>query len=155
MYFTGNVGHKNFLVLPPTFSSLILDSNRKVTNWISIRISSEKIKFFDTSLQPTKSNLANGRVNLKFNNSVLVQKLFCSLYSNFILNLYIVYELNTWPGNPVNNFFLKNYLSGTVKLVRNTTKIKCTYNGRGIAFVGESSWSLMEKVHGVLVMNLL
>ena len=40
------------------------------------------------------SNLANGEVTLKFNNSVLVQKLFCSLYSNFVLNSYIVYELN-------------------------------------------------------------
>ena len=53
------------------------------------------------------SNLANSRVNLKFNNSVLVQKSFFSLYSNFILNLYIVYELNTWSRNPTNKFTLK------------------------------------------------
>ena len=56
------------------------------------------------------SNLANGRVILKFNKSVLVQKSLPSLYSNFILNSYIVYELNTWPRNPTNNFTLKNCL---------------------------------------------
>ena len=58
--------------------SLILDSNRKVTNRISTRISSEKIKPFYTGLEPTMSNLANGRVNFKFNNSVLEQKTFSS-----------------------------------------------------------------------------
>ena len=73
-------------------------------------ISSEKTNPFETNLEPTMSNLANGRVNLKFNNSVLVQKGFSSLFSNFILNLYIVYEINTWLRNPVNNFTLKNCL---------------------------------------------
>ena len=33
-----------------------------VTNWVSTRISSEKIKIFDNNLEPTMSNLANGRV---------------------------------------------------------------------------------------------
>ena len=54
-------------------SSLILDSNKKVTSWISTGISSEKIKPFDTNLEPTMINLAKGRVTL-FNNSVLVER---------------------------------------------------------------------------------
>ena len=123
MYFTDDDGYQNFLVFVPMLSSLILDSNKKVTHWISTGISSEKIKPFDTGLAPTMSNLPNGRVNLKFNNSVLEQKSFSSLYSNFILNLYIVCELNMWPLNPANNFTLKNCLFGTVKLVRNTIKL--------------------------------
>ena len=56
-------------------SSLTAD-NKKVSNWISTRVSPEKINPFDTSLEPTMSNLANGRVILKFNNSTLVQKNF-------------------------------------------------------------------------------
>ena len=89
-------------------SSILLDSNKKVTNWMSTGISAEKIKPFDTNLEPTMSNLANGKVILKFNNSVvLVQKKICSSYSNFILSLYKVYELNTWPRNPTNSFTLK------------------------------------------------
>ena len=54
------------------------------------------------------SNLANGKVSLKFNNPVLVQKKSSSLDSNLILNLYIFYELNDWSYNPGNNFTLKS-----------------------------------------------
>ena len=108
MYFTGDDDYQNILVFGPMFSSLILDSNKKVTNWISIEISSKKIKPFNTGLELTMSNLANGRVNLKINNSVLVRKRFSSLHSNFILNLYIVYELSTWLRSPANNDTLKN-----------------------------------------------
>ena len=53
-------------------SSLILDSNKKVTNWILTGILSYKTKPFYTNVETTVSNLANGRVILKFNNSVLV-----------------------------------------------------------------------------------
>ena len=74
------------------------------------------------------SNLANGRVNLKFDNSVLVQKSDSSLCSNFILNLYVVCKLNTWQKILANNFTLKNSLFGTVKLVRNRIKSKFTFN---------------------------
>ena len=92
-------------------------------------MSSKKIKPFDTNLEPTMSNLANGRINLKFKTSVLKLKMFSSLYSDFNLNIYIVYELSNWPHNPTNNFKLKNYLFGTVKLVRNAIKSKFMYNG--------------------------
>ena len=76
MYFTGNVGYQNFLVFAPMLSSLLLDNNIKATNWISTGISYEKNEPFDTGLEPTMSNLANGRMSLKSNNSVLVQKNF-------------------------------------------------------------------------------
>ena len=121
--------------------SLILDKNRKVVNLISSGISSEKIKLFDTGLELTMSNLHNGRVNLNFNYSVLVQKRFSSSCSNFMLTLYIACELNAWPRNPLNNFTLKHGLSGRAKLVRKAIKSKFTYNCRGIAFDGEASLS--------------
>ena len=124
MYFTGNNGYENFLVFAPMVSSLTLDNNTKVTNWILTRVSPEKIKPFVTNLEPTMPNLVNGRVILKFNNSVLVQENSSSLYSNFILNLYIVYELNNWPHNPSIIFTQKICLFGTVKLVRNAIKSK-------------------------------
>ena len=89
MYITGDDGYQNFFEFSPMFISLILDGSEKVTNWILTGISSEKLKPFDTNLEPTMSNLANGRVILKYNNSVLVQKIFSSLCSDFILNLYI------------------------------------------------------------------
>ena len=70
-----------------------------------------------------------------------MQKSLSSLYSNFILNLYIIYELNYWPRYHINNFPLKNCLFGTVKLVRNTVESIFTYNGLGIVFDGKCSWS--------------
>ena len=54
---------------------------------MSTGISLKKFKPFDTNLKLTMSSLANGIEKLKFNNFVLVQKGFSSLYSNFILNL--------------------------------------------------------------------
>ena len=89
-YFTGNDSYQKFLVFAPIFNSLTLDSNKRVTNWISNGVSQEKIKPFDANLCPTMTNLANGQVSLKLNSSVLVQKNSSSLYSNFILNLNIV-----------------------------------------------------------------
>ena len=68
-----------------------------------------------------------------------MQKSSSSLYSNFILNLYIVYEFNKLP---VNLFPQKNGFFGTVKLVRNWIS-KSTYNVQGIAFDGESSWGFL------------
>ena len=97
MYFTGNDGYQNFLVF---VVFLVLDSNEKVTDWISTTISSEKIKPLDTNLELSTSNLAIDKSILKFNNSALVQKIFSSLHSTFILNLYVVCELNIWPRNP-------------------------------------------------------
>ena len=76
MYFTDNNGYQNFIVFAPIFSSLILDSNKKVTNWISTRILSEKIKPFYTNLELTMCNLANGKVILKISNSFSVQNFF-------------------------------------------------------------------------------
>ena len=133
MYFTGNDGYQNFLSFAPMLSSLVSDSNKKVTNSVSIRISPEKIKPIEGNLEPTIPNLANARIKLKFSNSVIVQKHFFSLYSGFILNLYIVCELNIWPRNRIKNFTL----FGIVKLIRNAGKNKLAYNGRGIAFDGK------------------
>ena len=48
-----------FLFISPIPSSLRLDSNKKVTNWISTGILSEKIKPLDNNLEPTMSNLTN------------------------------------------------------------------------------------------------
>ena len=84
IYFTGDNGLQNFLVFASIRSSLILDSNKKDTNWILTKISSEKIKPFGTNLEPAVSNLNNGRVILKFNNSVYVRKTCSSFYSKFI-----------------------------------------------------------------------
>ena len=72
LYFKGYDDYKNFLVFAPILSSLILDSNKKVTDWISTGLLPVKIKLFDISLELIMSNLSNGRANLEFKNSTLV-----------------------------------------------------------------------------------
>ena len=66
------------------------------------------------------------------------------LYSNFILDLYIVYEINNWPINCSNNLTLKNCLFGTVKLLRNAIISKFPYNAQGIVLLmldGAAKWN--------------
>ena len=70
-----------------------------------------------------------------------MQKGYSSLYSNFILNLYVVFELNNWPDSCTSAFPPRNCLFGTVKLVRNVVKRKLISNGQGITFDGEGLWS--------------
>ena len=92
MYFTVfDDASPNLLALSPIFRSLMLNSNKKVTNWISTGKTSEKTKPFDTNPEWTVSNLSNGRVIFKFVKPVFVQKNFSSLYSRFILNVYKVF----------------------------------------------------------------
>ena len=74
IYVRGNGSYHNFLIFSPMLSSLVLDSHKKVTNWLSTRISPEKIKPFDTDIEPTMANLVNGGVILILNKSFLVQK---------------------------------------------------------------------------------
>ena len=69
------------IVSMPCF--IILDSNNKVSNWIPTRLLSEKVEPFDTNLRPNMSNLSNGKVILKFNNSVLLQKHFLPVIVTF------------------------------------------------------------------------
>ena len=86
MYFTGDDGYQTFLVFAPMLNSLTLGNNKRVTNWILTGVSPENIKPFVINLEPTMPNLVNGRVILKFSDSVLVQENYFSLYSSFILN---------------------------------------------------------------------
>lgn len=123
MYFTFHIDYKTFFrFLTPTFSSLILDRTKTVANWVLTRVSIKKFKLLASNLDAFMFNLANGRVVLKLNHSILAQKSFCSMYSNFILNLHIFYELNNWPCYPTNNYPLKNCLFDTVKLGKKRNK---------------------------------
>ena len=61
-----------------------------------------------------------------------------------------VYELNTQPRNPTNNFTLKYCLFDTVKLTRNADKSEFTYSGQGIAFYGKGHWSFEKKLQQII-----
>ena len=147
MYFTGNDGYHHFLVFKLVFSSLTLDNTKKAINCILKEIPAKRIKPFNNNLELIISNLANGRRILKLISSVLVQRNSFSLYSNFILNLYIFYEPDNWSRNRTNNFTIKNNLIVEVKLARNKVKSKFIYNGEVTACDEEGTWRL--DMHGV------
>lgn len=76
-------------------------------------------KPFDPSLALIMTNLANDKVSIKSSNSVLGQS-SSLLYITLILQLYLVYEINTLPRNPSNNFKIKVFYF--VELVKNAMK---------------------------------
>ena len=67
-----------------------------------------------------------------------------SLFSNFTLNLYLIYELNNCLHNPSINFTLIIYWFDALKLMRNLIKKRFSYNGQGIAFDWVVAWSLCK-----------
>ena len=43
-------------------------------------------------------------------------------YARKIVNVYIFYGLDAWPGNPTNNFKFKNCLFGATSVTKNSDK---------------------------------
>ena len=58
-----------------------------------------------------------------------------------IVNAYINCDTGTWPNKSIRNFTLKNCLVGATIIVKNSDKEKWIYNGYGIAFDGNGTWS--------------
>ena len=62
-------------------------------------------------------------------------------YATKIVNALIVYDLNAWPKNPLNNFKFNNCLFGATNMLKNSVKQKWVYSGYGIAFDGGVLWN--------------
>ena len=73
------------------------------------------------------------------------------MYNNFILHLYIVYELYKLPHHRSTTFALKNCLFGTVQLVRNAIKRKLIYNCWRKAFEAGGLWRFGNYIAGNVV----
>ena len=55
-----------------------------------------------------------------------------SLLHKNVINLYIIYKLDTWSRNSNTDFTLDNCLFGAVKLTKNADPDKYGYSGYGI-----------------------
>ena len=91
---------------------------------------------YTTFLNSTK--LSGYRTGIKFNNSVLVAEQ--NNYASKIINVYIVYDSDTWPKNQIKNFTLQNCLFDGTNIIKNNVKEKFVYRGYGIAFNGRGEW---------------
>ena len=76
----------------------------------------------------------NSRIKLKFKESCLKQEDRVAYAPKNVINLLIVYELDTWPQNITTDFTLKNCLFGSVKLTKNVDLHKCKCSSYGIRF---------------------
>ena len=79
------------------------------------------------------------RIGIKFDkDSLAVEQ---KNYLTKIVNVYIIYDLQSWPRNPADNFKFKNCLFGATNVVINSDKENYIYNGYGITFDSAGSWS--------------
>ena len=63
-------------------------------------------------------------------------------YTTKSVNVYMVYDLNSSPKNPNNNFKFKNCLFGATSVTKNSDKEKYLYCGYGITFDSAGSWKI-------------
>ena len=85
----------------------------------------------------------NSRIRLKFKGSLLKQ---CKVAftPNNVVNLFIVYELDTRSRNLNTDFTLKDCLFGSVKLTKNADLDKYNYSGYSIGSDSISEFSLTD-----------
>ena len=137
-YFTGNDGSQNTFVYQPTLDILELKKGTDVLSWKSNGVLNSKLKpLYTTFLNSIK--LSGYRMRIKFNKDPLTVEQ--NNYLTKIVNVYIVYELNTLPKNPTNNFKFKNCLFGATNVVKYSDKEKYVYSGCDITFDSGGSWS--------------
>ena len=79
------------------------------------------------------------RIGIKFDKDLLT--VGQNNYLTKIVNVCIVYDLDAWPRNPINNLKFKDSLSEATNMVKNSDKEKYVYSGCGITFASAASWS--------------
>ena len=134
IYFTNNDGSQNTFVYQSTLDSLEIKKDKGtdyVLSWKLKRVFNSKLKpLYASFLDSIK--LSEYRIGVKFDKVPLAIEQ--NNYLNKIVNVYIVYDLDAWPRNPINNFKFKNFLFGATNIVKNSDKEKYVYSGYGITF---------------------
>ena len=98
-------------------------------SWISKGLSNEKMCSV-TGFERPFIEYANSRIKLKFDESILRQKLSTSI--GLIANYYIVYRLS--PRTNSSRIVLENCLFRKIKMTKNADTDKYKYQGHGIGF---------------------
>ena len=102
-----------------------------VLSWKSDGLYNSKLKPLYTALLHGMK-LSGYKMRIKFHKDPLAVEQIN--YLTKIANVYIVYDLTSWPRNPTNNFKFKNCLSGATSILQNSDKEKYVYSGYGITF---------------------
>ena len=112
IYFANNDGLQSMFVYQPTFSMIKFWDTNTVISW-------ESKGLHVTDLVPMKNDSLpkikyfKHEIGILFNYTPLVAgQINCKTK---IVNVYIVYDLDNWPKNPLRNFTLKNCLEWLIK----------------------------------------
>ena len=115
-----NDGAQLYLIFQLIYKTVTTFSGfpRTILEWESKGLSKKKLKPPYKSLSP-KLISYNSRIKLKIKGSGLKKN---------VVNLFIVYNLDTWSQDINTEFTLKNCLFGSVKLTRNADLDKYKYS---------------------------
>ena len=73
-------------------------------------------------------------MNLEFNGNYLVQNKVLHPNKNNVVNIYVVYKLDTISNTRNTDYTIQNALFGAIKITKNTDISKNKYEGYGICF---------------------
>ena len=114
------------------------NTSGKLTAWKStgtynLSANSDLKAIFDgTFLLPTLENY--GRMSVKLNGNYFVQNKVLHPDDNNVVNIYIVYKLDTINKTINTDYTIQNALFGAVKITKNSNTSKNNYEGYGMCF---------------------
>ena len=111
-----------------------------ISGWESKGLSNEKFTppFTSNKSISPKSAWYNSRIKLKFKGSHLKQEDQAAFTPKNVVNIFIVYELDSWPQDSNT----EGCLFGGVMLTKNADPDKYSYSGFGIGFDSRGQYSL-------------
>ena len=117
----------------------------KISEWESKGLSNEKFKppYIANKSSP-KLVWYNSRINLKFKGSCLKQENKAAFTQKNVVNVFIVYELDSWPRDLGTDFTLGGYLFRGIKLTKNADPDKYSCSGYGIGLDTRIEYSLPD-----------
>ena len=114
-----NDGVQFYLIFQPIYKTITIISGHKITisEWESKGFSNEKFKpsYAANKILSLKLLWNKSRLRLRFEGSCLKQEDTTLFTSNNVVNLFIVYKLDTWSRDLNAEFTLKDCLFGNVK----------------------------------------
>ena len=98
----------------------------------------------NVSVSPKVIWMNNSKIIPTFKGSSFKQEDKTAFTPKNVVNLFIVYELDTWSRDLNTGFTLKDCLFGAVKLTKNADTDKCKCSRHGIGFNSQSAFSLPD-----------
>ena len=95
-------------------------------------------------LSPKLTWMNDSRIRLEFKGGCLWQKDEATYTPKNVVNLFNIYELDSWPWDLDTDFTLGRYLFGGLKLTKNADPDKYLYSGYGIGVETRAYHSLPD-----------